>query len=117
DVAGSLLRGVIAALNGERVLQGASFLAHSIEKQFASPLLTIIDDGTRARSMGAAPFDGEGVPTQRRILVENGVLKGFLYNAIAARRAGTVSTGNASRNGYSSLPGIGTHHLSLETGR
>lgn len=117
DVAGSLLRGVIAALNGERVLQGASFLAHSMEKQFASPLLTIIDDGTRTRSMGAAPFDGEGVPTQKRVLVEKGVVKGFLYNAIAARRAGTVSTGNASRNGYGSLPGIGTHHLSLETGK
>lgn len=117
DVAGSLLRGVIAALNGERVLQGASFLAHSMEKQFASPLLTIVDDGTRTRSMGAAPFDGEGVPTQKRVLVEKGVVKGFLYNAIAARRAGTVSTGNASRNGYSSLPGIGTHHLSLETGK
>ncbi|MHC1730945.1 MAG: TldD/PmbA family protein [Bacteroidales bacterium] len=116
DVAGSLLRGVIAALNGERVLQGASFLAHLMEKQFASPLLTIIDDGTRRRSMGAAPFDGEGVPTQKRVLVEKGVVKGFLHNAISARRAGTVSTGNASRNGYSSLPGIGTHHLSLETG-
>lgn len=116
DVAGSLLRGVIAALNGERVLQGASFLAQSMGKQFASPLLTIIDDGTRERSLGAAPFDGEGVPTQKRILVEKGVVNGFLYNTIAARRAGTVSTGNASRNGYTSLPGIGTHHLSLEKG-
>ncbi|NLE35578.1 MAG: TldD/PmbA family protein [Bacteroidales bacterium] len=117
DVAGSLLRGVIAALNGERVLQGASFLAQSMGKQFASPLLTIIDDGTRPRSMGASPFDGEGVPTQRRVLVDRGVVNGFLYNTIAARRAGTQSTGNASRNGYTSLPGIGTHHLSLETGK
>ncbi len=117
DVAGSLLRGVIAALNGERVLQGASFLAHSMDSRFASPLLTITDDGTRARSTGAAPFDGEGVPTQRRILVDRGVVKSFLYNAIAARRAGTVSTGNASRNGYSSLPGIGTHHISLGPGK
>lgn len=116
DVAGSLLRGVIAALNGERVQQGASFLAHSMGKQFASPLLTIIDDGTRGRSLGAAPFDGEGVPTQKRTLVEKGVVNGFLYNTIAARRAGTVSTGNASRNGYASLPGIGTHHLSLGRG-
>jgi PmbA protein len=117
DVAGSLLRGVISALNGERVLQGASFLAHSMGKQFASPLLTIIDDGTRARSLGAAPFDGEGVATQRRVLVDKGTVNGFLYNTIAARRAGTESTGNAVRNGYTSLPGIGTHHLSLETGR
>jgi PmbA protein len=116
DVAGSLLSGVIAALNGERVLQGASFLARSMGRQFASPLLTIIDDGTRARSLGTSPFDAEGVPTQKRAIVENGVVNGFLYNTIAARRAGTVSTGNASRNGYSSLPGIGTHHLSLAAG-
>ena len=116
DVAGSLLRGVISALDGERVLQGASFLARSMGEQFASPLLTIIDDGTRARSLGSSPFDAEGVPTQKRAIVENGVVKGFLYNTIAARRAGTVSTGNASRSGYTSLPGIGTHHLSLATG-
>jgi len=116
DVAGSLLSGVIAALNGERVLQGASFLARSMGRQFASPLLTIIDDGTRARSLGTSPFDAEGVPTKKRAIVENGVVNGFLYNTIAARRAGTVSTGNASRNGYSSLPGIGTHHLSLAAG-
>jgi len=116
EVAPSLLRGIIAALNGERVLQGASFLAHSMGMQFASPLLSITDDGTRARSLGAAPFDDEGVATQKRVLVDKGVVSGFIYNTIAARRAGTVSTGNASRNGYTSLPGIGTHHLSLTPG-
>lgn len=116
EVAPSLLRGIIAALNGERVLQGASFLAHSMGQQFASPLLTITDDGTRARSLGAAPFDDEGVATLKRALVDRGVVSGFIYNTIAAKRAGTVSTGNAARNGYASLPGIGTHHLSLTPG-
>jgi PmbA protein len=116
DVAGSLLRGVISALNGERVLQGASFLAHSMGNQVASSLLTIVDDGTRPRSLGSSPFDDEGVPTMKRSLIENGVVTGFLYNTIAAKRAGTVSTGNASRRGYDSLPGIGTHHLSLAPG-
>jgi PmbA protein len=116
DVAPSLLRGIIAALNGERVLQGASFLAHSMGKQFATPLLTITDDGTRTRSLGAAPFDDEGVATQKRDLVDKGVVNGFVYNTIAAKRAGTVSTGNASRNGYNSLPGIGTHQLYLTPG-
>ena len=116
DVAGSLIRGVIAALNGERVLQGASFLANSMGKQVASPILTVIDDGTRPRALGSAPFDGEGVPTQKRALLDKGVVNGFIYNTIAAKRAGTESTGNASRNGYNSLPGIGTHHLSLATG-
>ncbi len=115
-VAASLLRGVITAINGERVLQGASFLQDSMNQQFASSLLTITDDGTVPKGLGSSPFDGEGVPTRKRVLVENGVLKGFLYNTQVAARAGTESTGNASRGGYTSLPGIGTNNLYLETG-
>jgi len=116
DVAASLIGGILGALNGERVNQGASFLKDYLNKSFASPLLTIIDDGTRAKGMGSAPFDGEGVPTQKRALVEQGVVKGFVYNTIVARRAGTTSTGNASRGGFTSLPGIGTHNLYIEAG-
>jgi PmbA protein len=115
-VAPSLLGGVIAAINGERVLQGASFLRNMMDQQFASSLLTITDDGTRARGLGSSPFDGEGVPTSSRVLVEKGVLRGFLYNTQVAARAGVQSTGNASRGGYSSLPGISTHNLYLGTG-
>lgn len=114
--AGSMIRGIIGALNGERVLQGASFLKDSMNKSFASPLLTIVDDGTRAKGMASAPFDGEGVPTQKRILVEKGVVKGYTYNTIAASRAETESTGNASRRGFNGLPGIGTHNLYVEPG-
>jgi PmbA protein len=117
DVARALIGGIIAAINGERVLQGASFLKDFLGKQFASSLLTIIDDGTRPRSLASAPFDGEGVPTIKNILVQNGVLKSFIYNTKAAKRAGVKSTGNASRGGFSSLPGIGTHNLSLEAGK
>jgi PmbA protein len=117
DVARSLLGGILTAVNGERVLQGASFLKDQLNKQFASALLTIIDDGTRNRSLGCAPFDGEGVPTMKNILVQNGILKGFIYNTKAAKRAGVQSTGNASRGGFSSLPGIGTHNVYLEPGK
>jgi PmbA protein len=116
SVASSLLGGVISAASGERVLQGASFLQNSMERQFASPLLTITDDGTRAKGAGSSPFDGEGVPTQRRVLVEQGVLKGFIYNTQTAARAGIKSTGNASRGSYTSLPGIGTHNIYISTG-
>lgn len=116
DVARSLIGGIITSINGERVLQGASFLRDYLNKQFASPLLTIIDDGTRKRSTGSAPFDGEGVPTGKNLLVENGILKSFIYNTISAKRAGVKSTGNASRNGFASLPGIGVHNVSLEPG-
>lgn len=116
DVARSLLGGIIAAINGERVLQGASFLKDSLEKQFASALLSIYDDGTMKRRLGSSPFDGEGVPTMKNVLVQNGVLKSFIYNTKSARRAGVKSTGNASRGGFSSLPGIGTHNIYLGSG-
>jgi PmbA protein len=117
DVASSLLGGVLSAVDGERVLQGASFLKDFLEKQFASELLTIIDDGTMKKSLGSAPFDGEGVPTSRNLLVSGGVLKSFIYNTKVAKRAGVKSTGNASRDGFSSLPGIGTHNVYLEPGK
>lgn len=116
DVGRSLLGGVIAALNGERVLQGASFLKDSMDQKFASELLTIIDDGTKEKGLASAPFDGEGVPTGRNTLIEKGILKSFIYNSYAAKRAGTKSTGNASRRGFTSLPGIGTHNIYLEPG-
>ncbi len=117
DVARALLGGVISAVNGERVLQGASFLKDHLNKQFASSLLTITDDGTIAQSLGSSPFDGEGVPTSKNILVENGVLKIFIYNTKVAKRAGVKSTGNAARGGFSSLPGIGTHNVYVSTGK
>ncbi|MFO7978076.1 MAG: metallopeptidase TldD-related protein, partial [Bacteroidales bacterium] len=116
SVASSLLGGVIAAINGERVLQGASFLGQSMDQQFASSLLTIINDGIRAKGLGSSPFDGEGVPTSRRTLVEQGILRSFIYNTIAARRAGVESTGNASRGGFTSMPGIGTDNLYVQAG-
>jgi PmbA protein len=117
DVARALIGGIIAAINGERVLQGASFLKEYLGKQFASPLLSITDDATRPKCLGSSPFDGEGVPTTRNILVQNGVLKTFIYNTRAAKRAGVKSTGNASRGGFSSLPGIGTHNVCIEPGK
>jgi len=117
DVARSLIGGIIAAINGERVIQGASFLKDQLNKQFASSLLTMIDDGTRPKGLASAPFDGEGVPTMKNILVQNGILRSFIYNTKAAKRAGVQSTGNASRGGFSSLPGIGTHNVYLEPGK
>ncbi len=115
-VARSLVGGIITAINGERVLQGASFLQEMMDERFASELLSIVDDGLRPRGLGSRPFDGEGVPTATRVLVENGVLRGFLYNTQAALRAGVESTGNASRGGFTSLPGIGTHNLYIKAG-
>jgi PmbA protein len=98
------------------VLQGASFLAKKLNQKIASELVTIIDDGTRAKGLASRPFDGEGVSTQKRVVVEKGVLKGFMYNTIVAKRAGKESTGNASRQGFRSLPGIGPHNFYMAAG-
>jgi PmbA protein len=117
DVARSVLGGILAAVNGERVLQGASFLRDRMDQKIASELVTIIDDGTRPKGMRSRPFDGEGVPTQRRVIVDKGVLKGFMYNTIVAKRAGVKSTGNASRGGFTSIPGIGAHSFYMEAGK
>jgi PmbA protein len=117
DTTGSLIRGIIGALNGDRVRQGASFLKDSMDKSFASPLLTIVDDGTRAKGLASAPFDGEGVPTQKRTLVEKGVVKSFIYNTITGKRVGAASTGNAARGGFTGLPDIGTHNIVVENGQ
>jgi len=116
DVAGSLLGGILAAVNGERVLQGASFLGTKLNQKIASVLLTIIDDGTRAKGMASRPFDGEGCPTQKRTIIDQGVLKGFMYNTIIARRAGVKSTANASRGGFTSVPGIGPNNFYMAAG-
>jgi PmbA protein len=117
DVARAILGGILAAINGERVLQGASFLRDKMDQKIASELVTLIDDGTRPKGMSSVPFDGEGVPTQKRIIVDKGVLKGFMYNTIVAKRAGVKSTGNASRGGFTSLPGIGAHNFFMAAGK
>jgi PmbA protein len=116
DVAGALLRGIVGAVLGERVLQGASFLGKKLNKKIGSDLLTIIDDGTLPKGPASAPFDGEGVTTQKRVIIEKGVLKGFLYNTIVAKRAGVKSTGNAARGGFTGLPDIGPHNFYLAAG-
>lgn len=116
DVARAVLGGILSAIDGERVLQGASFLGGKLNTSIASPLMTLIDDGMLAKGLGSRCFDGEGVPTQRRAVVEMGVLKGFMYNTIAAKRAGVESTGNASRGGFRSLPGIGAHNFYMMKG-
>jgi len=116
DVARALLGGILGAVNGERVLQGASFLAKRMGERIAAETITVVDDGTREKGLASAPFDGEGVPTEKRIIVENGVLKGFLYNTGVAKRAGVKSTGNASRGGFESLPGIGPHNFFMLAG-
>jgi PmbA protein len=103
-------------LTGERVLKGRSPFADRVGDQITSPLLTLLDDPTDPRSMGADPFDGEGLATRRNVLIRNGVLQGFLHNSYSGRRSGSASTGSAVR-GYRSTPGVGCQALAVAPGR
>ncbi len=107
--------GILAyALSSESVQKGKSMLAGKKGEQVMSPLLNIIDNGLLAGKLGSKPFDGEGVPTTNKALIEKGVLTSFLYNTYTARKEGVQSTGNAARGGAFGLPGVGPTNLYAE---
>lgn len=109
--------GVLAgALSAESVQKGRSLFADSVGETVAAPGVVLVDDGRLVDGPGASPFDDEGVPSSRTVLMDGGVLLGFLHNTYTARRAGagTRSTGNAGRAGYRSPPGVGTTNLYLD---
>ncbi len=112
----SILGSLLAALNGDAVFKKASYLVGKLGQEIASPLVTIVDDATIKRGLASAPFDGEGLPGDRREVVSNGLLKSYLYDTYTARKAGTRSTANAQR-GYDSLPSIGAFNFYLQEGQ
>lgn len=115
DVAGQWLQNLSGAFSGEQVFKKASWLSDKLGQTVASPLVTIVDDPHLSRAAGAKPFDAEGVPTVRTVLLERGAVKAFVYNLRWAARAGVRSTGHATRS-YTSTPGIGFHSLAIESG-
>jgi len=115
DIAGAWISEMAEAWSGESVLKQSSWLTGKLGETIASPLVTLVDDGTLPHRIGSSPCDGEGVRARRNVLVERGRLAMFLYDHYHARRAGLASTANGLR-GWSSTPGIGTHNLYLEPG-
>jgi PmbA protein len=120
EVAQSLIGSVFEAASGDAIWRGASFLAGWLGEQIAAQNLTIIDDNTMllptgVGGFGTSPFDGEGLPSLRTVVVENGVLRNYLLNTYTARKLNLKSTHNASR-GLAGTPGIGCGNLYLEPG-
>jgi PmbA protein len=115
EVARSLIGNIFEAANGDSIYRGASFWAGQLGQKVASTNVTVIDDGTLPGLFGTAPFDGEGLPTRRTVIVEKGVLKNYLLNTYTGRKLNMPSTGNASR-GLAGTPGIGGGNLFLEKG-
>jgi PmbA protein len=117
-VAAAAFLGVLAgALSSEAVLKGRSPLAGMVGSEVAATGFTLLDDGRLSEGPAVAPFDDEGVPTERTVLIEEGVLRGFLHNTYTATRAGERSTGNAGRGSYRTVPGVSPSNLFVEPGR
>jgi PmbA protein len=115
--AASSFLGVLAgSLSAEEVQKGRSLLADRVGEEVGSSLLSLVDDGRLTDGPASSPFDDEGVPTTRTVLVERGVLRGFLHNTETARREGTASTGNARRSSYRGVPGVSPSNLVVEAG-
>jgi PmbA protein len=115
-VASEILEVLAPSFLAENIQKGKSMLAGRLEKEIFSVLLRIRDDGTLPGGMATAPFDAEGVPQQDTLLVENGLLRAFLYDTYTARKEGTVSTGNAVRGGAKNPPRMGVSNFFIENG-
>jgi PmbA protein len=96
-VSGSLVSHLSGAINGAGIARGTSFLKDKMGQRLFPAGIDIIDDPRRARGGRSWTFDGEGVPTQRRMLVQDGVLQTWLLDSRSARQLGLTSTGHASR--------------------
>jgi len=112
----SLLGHLAACVAGGALYRKTSFLAGRLGEQIASDAVTVIDDGRRPGGLASRPFDGEGLPTRRSVVLERGVLQSWLLDSYAARKLGLASTGSASRS-PGSAPSAGATNFWLEPGR
>ncbi len=103
-------------INADLVQKGGSPFADKMGDRIAAEGISVVDDGTMDGGVGTAPFDDEGHPTQKTHVIEDGVLKSFLYDSYTALKDSIESTGNASRSDYSSPPSPAPSNLILKAG-
>ncbi|MGB6904051.1 MAG: metallopeptidase TldD-related protein [Acidobacteriaceae bacterium] len=115
EVARGLVGAVFDAAAGDAIYRGASIFAGKLGEQVAASAVTVVDDGTIPGGFGTSPFDAEGLPSRRTVIVEKGVLKSYVLNTYAGRKLGMKSTGNAGR-GLAGNPYLDAGNLFLEAG-
>ena len=105
DAGGTMVHEAVGhGLEADFIGQNMSVYAQSLGKKVAAAVVSVVDDPTVPNLRGSYPFDDEGTPSQRTLLVENGELKGFLYDRLNAMKQRTVSTGNGRRESYRHKP-------------
>jgi PmbA protein len=115
ETASGLLRHLAAAVSGYALYKGTSFLVDKLGARIAPESVTVIDDGTMPGGLGSKPFDGEGLPTRRTVVVERGVLASYLFDTYSARKLKSRSTGNAARS-VGDAPRVSPTNLFLHAG-
>ncbi|MBY6056554.1 TldD/PmbA family protein [Leisingera daeponensis] len=114
-ISSSLIGHLMSAANGAAIARGSSWLKDSLGRQVLPETLSVIEDPHRPRISGSRPFDGEGLPTRRRTVVDNGMLTGWTLDLASARKLGLESTGNAAR-GIGGVPSPSTWNIALTQG-
>lgn len=114
-IGSSLVGHLIGGMVGPAIARRSSFLLDSLGEALFDAGVTIIDDPLRLRGLRSRPFDGEGLPVERRALIDKGVLTGWLMDSASARQLGLEPTGHASRGG-SGAPGAGVTNVHMEPG-
>ncbi len=114
-IASGLIGHLLQAINGTAIARGASWLRDAMGEQVLPKGLSIVEDPLRPRASASRPFDGEGLPTARRTLVENGILQGWTLDLSTGRKLGLPSTANAAR-GTSAPPAPSVSNIALTQG-
>ena len=128
EAARGLMGNLLSAADGDAIYRNSSMFSGKLGEQVAGENITMIDDGTmvfvhtlangeglRVGGFGSSPFDGDGLPTRRTVIIERGILKNLMLNTYTARKLNMESTGKASR-GLAGAPGIGGGNYFLEPG-
>ncbi len=114
ETAASLVGALAGAASGPGLYRGTSFLLKRLGTRVAAPGVTVVDDGTIAGGLGSRPFDGEGLPIKKTVLVNAGMLDSYLLDTYSGRKLGLPSTHHAARNGGG--VGVSTTNLYLAAG-
>jgi PmbA protein len=115
ETAAQLLGTIASAISGYALYRRTSFLADQLERPVAASIVTVDDDGTIPQEVGSRPFDGEGLPTRKKPVIERGVLKSYLLDAYTARKLNLRPTGNTTR-GVGDPPGVSPTNFQLRPG-
>ena len=114
-VGGTLIGHLVGAMAGPSIARRSSFLLDRLEEELFDNAVVIADDPLRRRGLRSRAFDGEGLATSPRNLVEQGRITGWLLDSASARQLGLAPTGHAAR-GHGGAPGVGTGNLHLAAG-